>query len=396
MSSLGNAPRLRQFPLFSLLVLLACTAATIALFFPQVREHLDRVEYWTADWRTALLADRVPDKHANVIVVLFDPATFDGGVISPIPRDTHAQVLRTLDSMHPSAIGLDFFFVASQGGEKDAAMLQALHDIKTPIVLGAVDEHTSEFSARQLAYQDTFLQQAGLPAGYLALRYDPGHIVRRTSPPLAQSPFQESFARRVVLASGAKPRGAGASSASTRIAWVVGPGYDTQPFLSVSAKDLLPGADGERQKVLAQAVKGNVVLTGIDMPNSDRHDTALSVSTDEKMLGVMVHAHIVAQLLDGRYFYELQGQERVAFLLVVGLLGLSLGWAVRGRRASLLNLSVATAILVGVDAVCYYLLRTVLPFTLALYVWFIGVLAGQHLRTLVRWALAQCPRTASA
>jgi CHASE2 domain-containing sensor protein len=379
----------RRFPTFSLFACLACAIAALALLSAHVRERLDKVEYWTADWRTALLADRVPGLYPHVIVVVFDPPTFDGGVISPIPRDTHASVLRALDAMGPSAIGLDFFFVASQGSEKDGAMLSALHAIKTPIVLGAIDAHTTEFSERQQAYQRDFLAEAGLPAGYLALKYDPGHIVRRTSAPIAGSPFQESFARRVALAAGAKPSGPGASSATTRIAWVLGPHYDTQPFLTISAKELLPGTDAARLAELARKIKGNIVLTGIDMPNSDRHDTALSVWTDDKMLGVIIHAHVIAQLLDGRYFYELEGRERVALLLAVGLIGLVLGWGVRGRRASFLNLSVATAILVAVDATCYYFLRTVLPFTLVLYVWFISVVAGQHLRSLAQWAMTR-------
>ena len=375
-----------KFPLVSLLICLGCVAAALALFYPPVRGHLDRIQYWTADWRTALLADRVPDKHARVIVVVFDPATFDGNITSPIPRDTHAQVLRTLDAMGPAAMGLDFFFVASQGPDKDAAILKALHEIKTPIVLGAVDQHTAEFSERQLAYQRQFLAEAGRTTGYLALKYDPGHIVRRTSPPLPDSPFQESFARQIALAAGAKLKGPGASSASMPIAWVLGPGYDTQPFLTVSAKQLLPGADATRSRELAQRIKGNIVLTGIDMPNDDRHDTALSVWTDEKMLGVIIHAHIIAQLLDGRYFYDLEGKQRLALLLAVGLLGVGLGWGLREKRAAFLNLGVATAILVAIDAFCYSSLRIVLPFTLALYVWFIGVLLGQHLRTLALWS----------
>ncbi len=385
-----------RFPMFSGLACVACLAAALALLSPAVRGHLDRIEYWTADWRTALLADRVPAKHEGVIVVVFDPATFDGGVISPIPRDTHADVLRTLDGMHPSAIGLDFFFVASQGPDKDGAMLKALQDIKTPIVLGAIDAHTTEFSDKQRAYQAQFLAQAGRPAGYLALKYDPGHIVRRTSPPVAGSPFQESFARQIALASGAKLEGPGASSAATRIAWVLGPDYDTQPFLTVSAKELLPGADEAARKELAQKIAGNIVLTGIDMPNSDRHDTALSVWTDEKMLGVMIHAHILAQMLDGRYFSELAGRERSGFLLAIGVIGLALGWGLRGNRAAFLNLSVATAILVVIDALCYSTQRTVLPFTLTLYVWFIGVVAGQHLRTLARWAAGPAPAAVAA
>jgi CHASE2 domain-containing sensor protein len=378
-----------KFPTFSLLVLIGCVAAAVALLFPVVREHIDRTEYWTADWRTVLLADRIADKHPGLTVVLFDPATFNGGVVSPIPRDTHASVLRALAAMHPKAIGLDFYFVASQGTGKDAAMLKALREIDVPIVLGAIDEHTSEFSERQKAYQTEFLAKAGRPAGYLALRYDPGHIVRRTSPPLPGSPFQESFARQVALAAGQKLGGPGASSNSMRIAWLIGPGLDTQPFYTVSAGALLPGADPGALAELKKRVEGNIVLTGIDMPNSDRHDTALSVWTDDKMLGVLVHAHILGQLLDGRYFYELQGRERLTFLLTVALVGLTLGWVVRGRRASFVNLSVATAILVAVDATCYYGLRTVLPFTLTLFVWFLGVLAGQHLRSLAQWAHAR-------
>ena len=50
----------RRFPTFSLLACLGCIAAAAALIFAPVRAHFDRAEYWTADWRTALLADRVP------------------------------------------------------------------------------------------------------------------------------------------------------------------------------------------------------------------------------------------------------------------------------------------------------------------------------------------------
>ncbi len=389
MTAAAAETRADKFPTLSLLILLGCLAAGLALFHPLVREHVDKIEYWTADWRTALLADRSPGKHPRLTVVLFDPATFDGAVVSPIPRDTHASVLRALAAMHPKAMGLDFYFVASQGAEKDGAILNALHEIDVPIVLGAIDQHTTEFSERQQANQKDFLAKAGRPAGYLSLRYDPGHIVRRTSPPLPESDFQESFARQIALAAGEAPKGPGASSSTMRIAWLVGPGFDTQPFYTVSAGALLPGADPARRAELEQRVKGNIVITGIDMPNSDRHDTALSVWTDDKMLGVLVHAHILAQLLDNRYFYELEGRERLALLIGVAVVGLVLGWAVRGRRASLLNLSVATAILVAIDAACYYFLRTVLPFTLALYLWFLGVVAGQNLRTLAQWATAR-------
>lgn len=379
------ATRRRKFPTLSLLLVLACAAAAAALAFAPFRERLESLEYWTADWRTVLLADRVADTHPGIVIVLFDPQTFKGVPVAPIPRDVHAQIIRTLDAMGPSAIGLDFFYIAPQGREKDRIFVETLRDAKTPIVLGAVDQHTTTFNEAQQAYQNDFLAQIGRPAGYISLKYDSGQIVRRTFGPIEGSLYKESFPRQVALAAGAKPTGPGASSDSMRIAWLLGPDRNTQPFLTVSAKDLLPGADAGRLQELGERVKGHIVLTGYAMPNSDLHDTALTVWTDSKMLGVMIHAHVIAQLLDGRYFTDLEGQLRLALVLGVALIGFLLGWAVRGKRASWLNLTIATAFLVAVDATCYYFLRTVLPFTLVLYVWFIGVVAGQHLRTLVRW-----------
>ncbi len=381
--------RAGKFPTYSLLACIAAAVAALALFYQPLRSKLDKIEYWTADWRTVLLADRTPAKHPRIVLVLFDPATFKGNIVSPIPRDDHARLLRTIAAMQPAAIGLDFYFVASQGPDRDQAMLDALHEIDRPVVLGGVDSHTDEFDENHFAYQKQFLSEAGRPAGYLALDYGPGHVVRRTSPPVADSPFQESFARQVALAAKAELSGPGTSSSSTRIAWLVGPDRDTTPFFRISAKELLGDSSDARRAEIAQRVKGNIVLTGIAMPNSDLHDTSLSVWTDSKMLGALVHAHILAQLLDGRYYYELAGPARSALLAGIGVAGLLLAWVLGEQRASLLNLGLATAVLVGIDALCYAGFRVVLPFTLMLYVWFIGALAGRHLRKLFLWAQAR-------
>lgn len=374
-----------RFPVFSLIVCLLAVLAAGALIYTPLRTKLERIEYWTADWRTVLLADRILDTHPRIVLALFDPDTFDGAIVSPIPRDKHAQVLWTLAAMEPAAIGLDFYFVSSQGEANDGAMLDALHKIDRPIVLGAVDHHTTEFNARQLAYQEKFLGAAGRPAGYIHLDYGPGQVVRRTEAPLVDSPFQESFARQIALAAGAKPSGPGASSASTPVAWLKGPNNDTEPFLRVNPKDLLPDADPARRAEIAQRVKGNIVITGIAMRNSDEHNTALSVWTNRKMFGGIIHAHILAQLLDGRYFAKLEGRNELMLLAAVGLVGVVLGWVLRDSHARFLNLGVATAVLVGIDALCYMSLRIVLPFTLMLCVWFIGALAGRHLRKLAVW-----------
>ena len=357
-----------RFPAFSLLVCVLAVLAALALFYAPIRAKLDRFEYWTADWRTLLLADRTASQHPGIVLVVFDPATFDGGVVSPIPRDTHAQILRTIDAMGPKAIGLDFYFVASQGADKDGAMLAALHEIKTPIVLGAIDAHTTEFDEHQRAYQEKFLADAGRPAGYLALKYDPGHIVRRTSPPLPQSPFQESFSRQVASAAGAPLAGPGTPRRHPCASRGSSAPTATPSRSSRSPPRTCCRRDEARRAEIAQRVKGNIVLTGIDMPNSDRHDTALSVWTDDKMLGVMVHAHILAQLLDGRYFTELDGRARTAWLASVGLVGLVLGWSLRRTARGIPQLRVGHRRSSSPSMrLCYSGLRIVLPFALTLY-----------------------------
>ncbi len=92
-----------KFPAFSLLVCVVAILAALALSYGPLREKLDRFEYWTADWRTLLLADRTAGQHERIVLVVFDPATFDGNTISPIPRDTHAQMLRAIDANPPIA-----------------------------------------------------------------------------------------------------------------------------------------------------------------------------------------------------------------------------------------------------------------------------------------------------
>ena len=53
----ADAKRLHKFLMVSLLARVACVIAAPALFYPPVAEYLDRMICWTADRRTALLAD---------------------------------------------------------------------------------------------------------------------------------------------------------------------------------------------------------------------------------------------------------------------------------------------------------------------------------------------------
>ena len=111
------------------------------------------------------------------------------------------------------------------------------------------------------------------------------------------------------------------------------------------------------------------------------------------MLGLMVHGHITAQYLDGRTFTELDAMVVRILVGALALLGLLLGWIFWKQRLDLTGRSIATVALVMIDGLVYSQLRIILPFTLALTAWLIGVTSGHHLRSLVTWASRAPPST---
>lgn len=381
-----------RFPAASLAAVLLCVAAFSIVFYTPFLERLSRLEHWTADWRTALLADSVPGLYDKLAVVTFNPGTFGGNTVSPIPRDLHAGVIRILDEMHPRVIGVALYFAHQQDEQKDQAFISAVTGAKTPIVLGAVDAHTREFNEAQRDYQARFLAQTGKPAGFLsflATKYEGANVVRVTAPALPGSPFQDSFDGLVAKTALAQTNGGSDIPQSTRVAWLSGGESNLEPFTIIPAQDLLSPSSREALEALKSKIAGRVVLTGIDMPNSDKHNTALTVYAGTAMRGLLIHAHIIAQYLDGRYYSELRGWQRGLFIAAVGVLGFGLSWLFWQRRMNFLSLGAATAALVVFDAAAYSVLRIVLPFTLALYVWFIAVTLGHHLRLIHGWGRSQ-------
>jgi CHASE2 domain-containing sensor protein len=136
---------------------------------------------------------------------------------------------------------------------------------------------------------------------------------------------------------------------------------------------------------LASQLKDRIVLIGIDRPLNDRHRTPFSAWAGDDMLGVLIQATIVAQLIDGRSYTELNSTQMRIFLITLGLLGFSIGWLFWRRHLDLTSRSAATLALVAIDAAVYWKVRIILPFTLALASWLVGVNLGHHLHALAAW-----------
>jgi CHASE2 domain-containing sensor protein len=134
-----------------------------------------------------------------------------------------------------------------------------------------------------------------------------------------------------------------------------------------------------------KALAGKIVLIGGNLPFSDQHLTPLAALGGGPMPGVLIHANILAQMLDGRNFSELSLEFVRLVLFGVACVAGVLGWVVGTRFRNVLSWGFATAVMVAADAVVFASFRIILPFTLSLFAWVLGATAGRNMRTIVGW-----------
>jgi len=190
------------------------------------------------------------------------------------------------------------------------------------------------------------------------------------------SVYPKSFAR--LLAEGA---GIQTDEARRRIPWLREPADGSDTFLIIPAETVL-GVSGEAGASYARAnLKDKIVIIGGLFPDVDQHLTPFSARTGEKVPGAVIHAHIVAAMVDGRGVGQVDTDSLATLLelaLVTGLAFL-LGWRYRNKRKGLLIGSVATAVIIAIDTIVFWRFRIILPIVLALLAWFLGEFSGHYI-----------------
>lgn len=369
----------RRLPAFLLVGSLAGLAALVLL--TSLAPFLQRIEHQTADWRTAVLADRVANVHPHVAVVLITEKTLrDYPYLLPPDRGMLARVVSALDAAGAKAIGLDFYFARRTEPAKDSELTTALREAKAAVVIGAIDER-GRLSDTQQSIQRAFLAESGRPSGFINLRSEPDGIVRFRAEP-AGGQFPSSFASLV-----AEQSGLGARPVEGPIAWLRS--GTAQPFLTLDAEALLADTAANREAVAAgtiAALNGKAVIVGGDIAYLDRHATPISGKGSGAMPGVFVHAQDVAQRLDGRRLSELDTGSVRLMLAAVAAAAAVLGWSFGVRHYNFVGWTAATAVLVAVDVLVFAQLRTILPFSLMLGAWVLGATAGRSLRLMMAGA----------
>lgn len=377
------------------IIVSACVVGLLALLFVPQATPIPHLEYWTADWRTAFLSDRIEGEHPRVVVVVIDDTTLEPyPYVSPTDRSLLTDIVNAANVAHAAVIGLDFFFVKPTEIEKDEALVAALQPSpgKAKIVLGIADQRV-RLNANQRAYQDTFLARINQPHGYLNLKLDADEVVRYKPVAAEDGKVPDSFAQALAKAAGAET-----SSDTQRIAWLTS-GKAQSPFTIIRAENLIAAAkdpDTAANAALLAQVKDRIVLVGVDRPFLDQHPTPLGVRSAEKMPGILVHAQMVAEHLDGRRVSELSLGQTQLLVLGMWLAGCVLSLLASHHGFNLSRWTLGAVLFVAVDVLLFSRWRLVLPFTLAMAAWALGVTTGQFLSRLRLFGRPnQSPRGAS-
>ncbi len=272
---------------FSVLVAIVMTA-TMWLAVHGIG-FLLRTEFFIEDVERSIYTPVEPQDQ-NIVVVSIDDSTLDAfPYTSPIDRGFLKELIQWLAAQQPRAIGLDILFDQPSEPAKDRALSSLFRTIKTPLVVSYVNDPAIETPERQ-AFENSFVPPA--VRGIANLAEDPFDTARYIMPG-GRGPdgrFIASFPIRMASHAGIPP-----PPPMTEIAWRGRPDADTDPFRIYPAQ-LVPKLD-------PAFFRGKMVLVGADFSITDRHRTpfaAVFAGAKGVLPGVVIQAHALAQLLNGR------------------------------------------------------------------------------------------------
>lgn len=269
------------------------------------------------------------DKRVTLVVYTADTNRATGQ-ISPVDRTILAKALQQIDQLGAKGVGIDVLFDSPQ--DDDDLLRSSLKAMKTPIFLAFADNRTNPEAITYEQEQDlkAFMasaQTASVKPASILLETDADGVARRWPrqypglPPLLS----------VALTSGGPDADGRFATYTGPIRYRV-PTASDRPVFDKIPIDLL--ADPETAPLVADAVKGRYVLIGGDFSDFDQFDTPFTrtgnpVTGETRMIGVEVHASMLAQLLDKAW----KAPPPMALKVFAALLAVALGAATAMAQA---------------------------------------------------------------
>ena len=337
---------------------------------------------WTYDWRTLFLSPEADEARSDIaIIVINEESMADYNYVSPVDRGLMASLLIGLDDAGARIIGLDFIYDRKSEDEKTQKLVNALKTLKTPIVFGAIDRRVRGFSDENFEYQESFIAETGRDAGHVFFARKKetlkigDQVVRFMGEHSPEPPYRPSFAQLIAKKAGILLH----EPETPYISWLLPP-TDDDLFTLFRVPRHAPGSspDAILPASWRAALKNKIVLIGGDFVARDKHLTPLSILDGSKLPGVMVHAQILAQLIDGREIRTIGWLNELLLLLVVAFAGymFSRRWEI--KRYDWIVYIVGIAALMTLGIVMFTAYSLIAPSTTLLFAWTFGVTGGTY------------------
>lgn len=335
--------------------IIAIVIVTTAFFsLPPERVLLaNTLETWARDVRVAAATPPQPQSDDIVVVALTDE-TLDLPQFPyrlPVDRSFLAELIRALEARGVRAIGIDILFDRWTEPEKDADLIQALREAEIPVLPIWGNEFIGTTGTRMEILQEIL---GDVHTGLGVLYHDRADGTVRFHHPIADpdGPVFQSFPAAI-----AENLGYEVPTETHAIAWRGAPDNDTDPFPEFAAQyvELLP----------ASFFEGKIALIGVDLVDIDRHRTPANLLSrvrrpppdgersiaEGRIPGIVVHAHVLQQIIDNRYVIETPAPVRILIVLIMVAIGVSIAipqWPLIGK------LTIGVGISVGYLALTVY------------------------------------------
>ncbi len=288
---------------------------------------LSNAENALYDIRAAGFAPRTDQDERIALVVYTDDTNRNTGKISPVDRTILAEALAQIEGMGAKGVGIDILFDSAQ---KDDPLLQAaLRGMRTPVFLAFASNRTNPEAITWEQEQDLRRYVDAVRTGTTR----PASILLVTDNDGAARRWPRQYPGLPPLLSEALTQGT--SDAAPQFSSFTGPiryrlpTAKDRPVFEKIPIDLL--ADPATAPLVASKIRGRYVLIGGDFADFDQFDTPFTrtgLSPDprganSRMIGVEIHASMLAQLLDKALPRSVPGWAQALGAVFAVLLGMA-------------------------------------------------------------------------
>ena len=295
--------------LAGLFVVLAIVVARFSWQLPLIQDA-ERALY---DIRLMMTTPHVEQDDRIVMVVYTDETLEKTKKRSPLDRTILAQALTNIDRMGAKAIGIDI--IIDQPQPEDQMLIDAFRAMKTPTFLAFASSDTNArfiklWQQEFLANFQRQIKTSVVKPTSILLETDSDRVVRSWPPqPKTLPPF---MARAVTGTTD------NFENYQRGIRFRLPIAEDRPVFASLPI-DLL--ADPATADLMHSQIAGRYVLIGGDLLDIDQFETPMKRVTGETTIGLEVHAHMLAQLLDKAQYAAMPRWSTWVLALLVVLAG---------------------------------------------------------------------------